>query len=291
MSFLGKHLVAMNALLRSTLLTLLSGVIAHAATPSYRVAIIDSHFCGQKFYSQRHHLRTHFPLEKKGGETCAPLPQKTLASRAFHGHQLLLEVTRELPSSKGFEFYLLNVFDKKGEQDPGRWKRAVTFANANAVDLVVTASGYFKGNQLQKEIFQGPLLAAAGNAVGPLAHRPRLFPQSSPSPQKYLVGSFHLPTPRAPGKKPQIQGYSDPLNMNRPQIRIFMPGKLPGRILSGSSLAVALAANFFLRHCAPQLSVEKCLEEKSVFLLLEGGEAKNALQHPTFPNKYYQTPR
>ena len=223
-----------------------------AQTPPYRVAIIDSYFCPQKFYAG-HNLRTQYPLGKRSKDC-------SMSSKAFHGHRLLMEVTRNLRNPSRFEFYLINVFEADGKQNPKTWKQAVEFVNKNAMDLVITASGYFADTSLQDLVLKPPLLAAAGNAVGPLAHRPQLFPQSSASPQKYLVGAF-IPIP---GPTP-LQAWPDSLNMHPQQINLFMPGqkKRPGP--SGSSLAVALAARFYLNSCAPK-SIEICLRERGVIL-------------------------
>ena len=241
----------------------------------YRVAVIDSYFCPQKFYA-RHNLRTQFPLGKRSKDCIAQ-------NKAFHGHRLMMELTRNLPNPSRFEFFLINVFETNGKQNPKTWRRAVEFVNKNAMDLVITASGYFADRSLQDLVLKPPLLAAAGNAVGALAHRPQLFPQSSASPQKHLVGAFISLSNSKP-----LQVFRDPLNMHSEQISFFMPGKRTGAALSGSSLAVALAARFFLSFCAPQ-SIESCLRQRGISLELYSPSKKQGKKYKdkalTLPNK------
>ena len=243
-------------------------------SPVYRIAIIDAYFCSREFYTQ-YHLQTQFPL----GQTvkslhCRNTPKLPVA---FHGHRVLMEIAKNLKSPQKFMFYLINVFTANGVQNLQTWKQAIQFVNKNTIDLVVSASGYFQDNSLDREILRPPLLAAAGNATGRLAHRPRLFPQTSGSPRKYLVGSF-LPSTRT--SKHQ-EAYYDPLNMNQNQISFFMAGRIVGRELSGSSLAVALAANFFLNHCVPN-SIRDCLEKQGIPLQFQGKTPPG--RHKTFPH-------
>ena len=262
---------------------------------AYRILIVDARFCQSNFYSRHYQLRTFFPLKNKGQAWPCPNPKdlkqaSLLWSRPLHGHQILTEVTKGLDPSLPFEFYLINVFTQEGRQSPELWKKAVEFANEKSIDLVITATGYFKDQSLEKEIFLVPLLAASGNALGPLAHRPQLFPQSFPSPQKYLVGAFFPQWPDPQKKDSRQEGYEDLSTMNRRHINLFMPGHTKGSLLSGSSLAVALAANFFLKNCAPLKTLRNCIKEKSSPLNLRenkpGGKVRISLQKTFLTNNY-----
>ena len=244
---------------------------------AYRVAIIDSYFCSRKFYA-KDSLQTRFPL--KQAEKGPPCHDKGPLSRAFHGHQVFREITKDLNSPEKFIFYLMNVFQRDGGQSPETWKSAIEFVNTHAIDLVITASGYFRDSSIKQEVLKPPLLAAAGNALGPLSHRPPLFPQTSASPRKYLVGSFLVSPKGGGGGLKDREIYQDPLNMNQNQISFFMTGQIPKHPLSGTSLAVALGAHFFLKHCAPK-SVEDCLKTHSIPFSFKGKE--NMGPQKTFP--------
>ena len=248
----------------------------------YRVALIDSFFCSKSYY-QTYNLQVAFPLEKSDQKVNCH--DSLSLSPAYHGHQVMMEIGNRLISKKNFLFFLINVFNPDGSQNDKKWKEAIKFINHNHIHLVITASGYFRDEKLNGEKFKQTLLAAAGNAVGPLAHRPQLFPQSSKSPHKYLAGSFYLIKKPLYSKHGNLKFLKDPLNMNQNLISFFMPGSLPQSKLSGTSLAVALGASFFLNHCAHD-SFEICLKEKSLSFSFEDEKDKKRT-HKTFPVSPY----
>ncbi|MDC1175087.1 hypothetical protein OAT67_06815 [Bacteriovoracaceae bacterium] len=230
----------------------------HQSKKPLKIAFIDTGFCPDLIETKKN-ITIHKTREFAGhnGLYCENF-KKT--NRRFHGHLVLENFLKHLKVKDQISVFPLVVFDNSGKQSAFAWRNALHFIQENNMDLMISASG-LKINKGDSKSLALPedltVLVASGQRGIDINDKDNLFPQSDPSKQLLLIGSYFPPI-----LKGDHHNLFKKTLLYQSKIDYYFPDSIGKRNLAGSSYAVSVAAAKALNLCLIELNdLKNCLSK------------------------------
>ena len=217
-----------------------------------KIGVIDTGFCHfKKSYSVKVHS-----IFKAAGKIHIPPCQLSQKHPRLHGQLVLESFLKNLDKKVKVEIYPIVVFNDKGKQELGYWKKAFNYASGQEIDILLMASSF----PYYKRLAGFPKLkilsfVASGTVEGSIKKETSLFPQElTPHEKVIMIGAYSPAIRKNDAIVDSRRKYAD-------KIDYYFPSFQKGSPLTGSSLSVSLALAKALSHCVLE-KMKLCLSKK-----------------------------
>ncbi len=241
---------------------------ASPSAASVSVAVLDTGFCPEKLAgSAKVTVRKAQDLTGTVKDDACKLPRD---HGRVHGQKILEAFLAAYEGKESLVIHPYVVFDQRGAQTLAYWETALERAEAEKVDVILTASGLPHEKKLPRyPALRTLTFAPSGVVERTITASTVLFPQVlAPDEKLVLIGGYR------PADAHNGPRFVEDL-LYRDQVSYYQP--VDGKEVKGTSYAVAVALGKALSLCEVN-GLKACLKTKSK--VLSNKETKH--QIPTF---------